>query len=90
MGRCGVLLWIAYNKIKSSMADDALVLATAHKVLPFKSAVNRLGGDLVKPHFYLDTLLLMGNLASQWQQDKWWFVAEPLALLLFGSSVSVP
>ena len=25
------------------------------------------------------TLLLMGNLASQWQQDKWWFVAGAIS-----------
>jgi L-lysine exporter family protein LysE/ArgO len=50
------LLWIAYNKIKSSMANDALAVTW------------------LNPHFYLDTLLLMGNLASQWQENKWWFV----------------
>ena len=74
------LLWIAYNKIKSSMADDALVLATAHKVLPFKKALLiALAVTWLNPHFYLDTLLLMGNLASQWQQDKWWFVAGAIS-----------
>ncbi len=74
------LLWIAYNKIKSSMADDALVLATAHKVLPFKKALLiALAVTWLNPHFYLNTLLLMGNLASQWQQDKWWFVAGAIS-----------
>lgn len=70
------LLWIAINKIKASMADDTIVLATAQKAQSFKKALFiALAVTWLNPHFYLDTLLLMGNLASQWQQDKWWFVA---------------
>lgn len=70
------LLWIAFNKVKASLADDSLVLASAKKALSFKKALLiALAVTWLNPHFYLDTLLLMGNLASQWQQDKWWFVA---------------
>ena len=70
------LLWMALNKIKASMADDSIVLATAHKAQSFNKALFiALAVTWLNPHFYLDTLLLMGNLASQWQQDKWWFVA---------------
>ena len=69
------LLWIAFNKIKSSLANDALVLAMAKKQLSFKKALLiALAVTWLNPHFYLDTLLLMGNLASQWQENKWWFV----------------
>jgi L-lysine exporter family protein LysE/ArgO len=70
------LLWMALNKVKASMADDSIVLATAHKAQSFNKALFiALAVTWLNPHFYLDTLLLMGNLASQWQQDKWWFVA---------------
>jgi len=69
------LLWIAFNKIKSSLANDALVLEMAKKQLSFKKALLiALAVTWLNPHFYLDTLLLMGNLASQWQENKWWFV----------------
>jgi len=69
------LLWIAFNKIKSSLANDTLVLEMAQKQLSFKKALLiALAVTWLNPHFYLDTLLLMGNLASQWQENKWWFV----------------
>ncbi len=69
------LLWFAFNKLKASMADDALVLEMSKKQTSFKRAfLIAMAVTWLNPHFYLDTLLLMGNLASQWQLDKWWFV----------------
>lgn len=70
------LLWFAVSKLKASMANDALVIAMANKQLSFKRAFfMALAVTWLNPHFYLDTLVLMGNLASQWQSNKWWFVA---------------
>ena len=69
------LLWFAFNKFKASMADDALVLEMSKKQTSFKRAfLIAMAVTWLNPHFYLDTLLLMGNLASQWQLNKWWFV----------------
>ena len=54
------LLWIAFNKIKSSLANDALVLEMAKKQLSFKkSTAHCVGSNLVKPpllprHFIID------------------------------------
>lgn len=70
------LVWFAYNKLRASMKDDAMILAMANKPASFKRAVlTALAVTWLNPHFYLDTVLLMGNLASQWQESKWWFVA---------------
>ncbi|MDO6535123.1 LysE/ArgO family amino acid transporter [Alteromonas stellipolaris] len=69
------LLWFAFNKLTASMADDALVLEMSKKQTSFKRAfLIAMAVTWLNPHFYLDTLLLMGNLASQWQLNKWWFV----------------
>lgn len=69
------LLWFAFNKLRASMADDALVLEMSKKQTSFKRAfLIAMAVTWLNPHFYLDTLLLMGNLASQWQHNKWWFV----------------
>jgi len=69
------LLWFAFNKLKASMADDALVLEMSKKQTSFKRAfLIAMAVTWLNPHFYLDTLLLMGNLASQWKLNKWWFV----------------
>lgn len=70
------LLWYAYGKWRASHEDDHLIIAkqtlrpTFKKVLLVSLAVTWLN-----PHFYLDTLVLMGSLSLQWQQNKWWFVA---------------
>lgn len=70
------LVWFAYNKLRASMKDDAMILAMANTPASFKRAVlTALAVTWLNPHFYLDTVLLMGNLASQWQESKWWFVA---------------
>ncbi|WP_137165474.1 LysE/ArgO family amino acid transporter [Salinimonas lutimaris] len=69
------LLWFAFNKLRASMADDANIVAMAKAPVSFKRAMfTAIAVTWLNPHFYLDTVLLMGNLASQWQTDKWWFV----------------
>jgi len=69
------LLWFAVSKLKASMGNDALVIEMANKQTSFKRAfLMAMAVTWLNPHFYLDTLLLMGNLASQWQANKWWFV----------------
>ncbi|MBJ2137324.1 LysE family transporter [Paraglaciecola chathamensis] len=69
------LLWLAFNKLKASMANDAMIVALSNNKIPFHRALlTALGVTWLNPHFYIDTVLLMGNLAGQWQQEKWWFV----------------
>ena len=29
----------------------------------------------LNPHVYLDTVVLLGSLASTWDDDRWWFAA---------------
>lgn len=74
------LLLFAAQRIKASMASDAMLVKLSSQPLPLRRAIlTALAVTWLNPHFYLDTLLLMGNLASQWHADKWWFVAGAIA-----------
>ncbi len=74
------LLWFAINKWRASLASDSVLLqASQVKMSLAKVFATALAVTWLNPHFYLDTLILMGNLASQWEVQKWQFVAGAIS-----------
>jgi len=52
------LLWLAFNKLKASMANDAMIVALSNNKIPFHRALlTALGVTWLNPHFYIDTVL---------------------------------
>lgn len=68
------LIAFAFQKIRNSFDNDALIIkkvTQTRTLLPLIST-----GFMVtwlNPHFYLDTVFLMGNLANQWGEDRFIF-----------------
>ncbi|MEO9655801.1 LysE/ArgO family amino acid transporter [Marinomonas sp.] len=69
------LAWFAYIKWRASFMDEQLILQQSAKRLPLGPLLlMSLAVTWLNPHFYLDTMILMGSLANQWQDTKWEFV----------------
>ncbi len=69
------LAWFAYTKWRASFLDEQLILQQSAKRLPLGPLLlMSLAVTWLNPHFYLDTMILMGSLANQWQDTKWEFV----------------
>lgn len=69
------LVWFAYGKWRASFLEEHLILELYTKKLAIWPLImTALAVTWLNPHFYLDTMILIGSLANQWQDDKWLFV----------------
>lgn len=69
------LLYFSYTRIKASFADEALLLSLANERLTFLLLISSgLAVTWLNPHFYLDTMIVMGTLANQWGSSIMGFI----------------
>lgn len=69
------LTYFGISRIKASFADEALLLSKAKAKLPLGLLLTTaMAVTWLNPHFYLDTLILMGSLANQWQTNTYEFI----------------
>ncbi len=74
-GGVAFLTWFAYGKWRASFLEEHLILELYTKKLAlWPLLMMALAVTWLNPHFYLDTMILIGSLANQWQEDKWQFV----------------
>lgn len=65
------LLWFAFTSFRSAIHPQALEMRESS---PSRSIVlSALAITLLNPHVYLDTVVMLGNLANQHGPDRWWF-----------------
>lgn len=70
------LLWYAYSKWQASQHDESILLSKSTQLAPLTSVLMMaLAVTWINPHFYLDTLVLIGSLSLAWQTQQWWFIA---------------
>ena len=69
------LTYFGLSRIKASFANEALLLSKAKAKLPLGLLLTTaMAVTWLNPHFYLDTLILMGSLANQWQDSTYQFI----------------
>ncbi|EAQ66293.1 L-lysine exporter, putative [Marinomonas sp. MED121] len=69
------LTYFGLSRIKASFADESLLLTKAKSKLPISLLfASAMAVTWLNPHFYLDTLILMGSLANQWQDNTYHFI----------------
>ena len=81
------LLWFAFTSFRSAMHPQALEMRESS---PSRSIVlSALAITLLNPHVYLDTVVMLGNLANQHGPDRWWFtLGACLASLIWFPALS--
>lgn len=69
------LVWFALGKWRASFQEEHLILAKSSQRLAWWPLIMMgFAVTWLNPHFYLDTMILMGSLSNQWQGAKWEFV----------------
>jgi len=82
------LTWFGIKSIRSISTADAMNIEGA--TTASRSAVigSVLGFTLLNPHVYLDTVILLGSISNQFQDDRWYFaLGASLGSILWFSTI---
>ncbi|MEN9955987.1 MAG: hypothetical protein RLY34_794 [Actinomycetota bacterium] len=67
------LLWFGIKSIRSAFKEQSLDSSGAQSASAKKVAITVLSVTWLNPHFYLDTVILLGSIGNQFGAEKWWF-----------------
>jgi L-lysine exporter family protein LysE/ArgO len=67
------LTWFGIKSVRSVFKDQSLDASGVQSGSAKKVALTVLGVTWLNPHFYLDTVILLGSIGNQFGTDKWWF-----------------
>jgi L-lysine exporter family protein LysE/ArgO len=69
------LTWFGIKSVRSVFRDQSMDASGVQSTTAKKVAATVLGVTWLNPHFYLDTVILLGSIGNQFGSDKWWFAA---------------
>jgi L-lysine exporter family protein LysE/ArgO len=69
------LTWFGIKSAISVFKDQSMDASGGQGTTAKKVAATVLGVTWLNPHFYLDTVILLGSIGNQFGSDKWWFAA---------------
>ena len=69
------LTWFGIKSIRSAMKPQSLDATVVQSGTAMKVALTVLSVTWLNPHFYLDTVILLGSIGNTFGEDKWWFAA---------------
>jgi len=67
------LVWFGSTAVKKALANNSLTVADENQVSLKKTLLLTLGFTFLNPHVYLDTVILVGGVANQFGDNKWFF-----------------
>ena len=67
------LLYFAFNAAKRVFKTESLNAAETNVKSKKSVVLSVLGFTWLNPHVYLDTVLLVGSIGSQFGSNRWWF-----------------
>jgi L-lysine exporter family protein LysE/ArgO len=81
------LTWFGIRSLRSVFKDQALDAGTGTTIDRSKVIATCLALTFLNPHVYLDTVILLGSVANQFEEDKWIFAfgAATASLVWFSS-----
>ena len=69
------LLWFGLKSLRSAFRENALLAAGVAATSWNKTLLTILALTYLNPHVYLDTVVLVGSIANQFTDDRWYFAA---------------
>ncbi len=67
------LTWFGLRSLRSAFKDQSLQVGEVMEVKASVVARTALALTFLNPHVYLDTVILLGSVANQFESDKWFF-----------------
>lgn len=74
-GGVAYLLWFAFGCFRNAVRPGELHESAEEVSALRKVVLTTLALTWLNPHVYLDTVLMLGNLANQHGRQRWWFSA---------------
>lgn len=68
------LIWYGSTSLRRFMKNESLQAAEAGSGTLKQTVLTVLALTYLNPHVYLDTVIFIGGIANQFQEDKWFFV----------------
>lgn len=68
------LIWYGSTSLRRFMKNESLQAADAGSGTLKQTVLTVLALTYLNPHVYLDTVIFIGGIANQFQEDKWFFV----------------
>ena len=68
------LIWYGSTSLRRFMKNESLKAAEAGSGTLTQTVLTVLALTYLNPHVYLDTVIFIGGIANQFQEDKWFFV----------------
>lgn len=82
------LTWFGIKSIRSIFTTDAMNIDGATSASRSAVIASVLGFTLLNPHVYLDTVILLGSISNQFQDDRWYFaLGASLGSILWFSTI---
>ncbi len=67
------LTWFGVKSVRSAFSNQPLSASENPTVSAVKVATTALALTWLNPHVYLDTVILLGSVANQFEADRWYF-----------------
>ena len=67
------LTWFGVKSIRSALTNQSLVASESGTTSAKKIATTVLALTFLNPHVYLDTVILLGSVGNQFNEDRWFF-----------------
>ena len=67
------LTWFGIKSIRSALTNQSLVASESGTTSAKEIATTVLALTFLNPHVYLDTVILLGSVGNQFNEDRWFF-----------------
>jgi len=67
------LTWFGIRSVRSALSTQSLIVATSEKQSAWKVLLSLVTFTFLNPHVYLDTVILLGSIANQFSDHRWYF-----------------
>ena len=82
------LSWFGIKSLRSALTTQSLQTGVGEEVSKRKVVTTCLAFTFLNPHVYLDTVILLGSIANQFEDNRWFFAfGASLASLLWFTTI---
>ena len=82
------LTWFGAKAMRSVLSNQSLEVGEGTTSSKKAAILSVLGFTFLNPHVYLDTVILLGSIANQFEEDRWFFaLGASIGSLLWFSAI---
>lgn len=82
------LTWFGIRSIRSAFKTQSLQAGEGSSISKTKIVTTCLALTFLNPHVYLDTVILLGSIANQFDEDRWFFaIGGAIASVVWFTSI---